>query len=950
MIKGKSLGIRRNSAELQPEVPQEPESPSVPYAYRLQGHYLSAGRVITVSHGSRDVVLNTPAPLIAPPIDDHPINLKPRVLRYTSDNFPYLLFVPKYEPWGGALFDVLDYTWQELPITHREDRDWELRPDVAETWKNLEDCLRTVGTVMMAHVRVPTPDYSLQFAPGSFRCYGCQYKTPLEARRAAWSTRNNFLPLLGFISMAIWYVEDRPQTLRNPRPWWEQVMEQTSVRPEWLDLLKISVSADWSVERIGGLYRVGAPDNVAPLNSKTTGMEWLVSSILRSKASIPLYVIWDVLPRPISAQPPSYLQQFAPDNRELQHLQTLPGAVQFHAYERDPLTSAWRPLADDTAMDVDEPSQPTVRSPSQPHQRPPTPPGEFPPVVHNSNQKPGESMEAFFERRSKADAQALACETDRQRQSRLAKEKNSQRKACPSKARVYVWEKINGHWIRRPAGQEKEDLWDEHSSSQRRYNSFCDEWDLCVKWGPEDLPNLEEDEELLEDAGHLYPVEMVTDLLGPSNNTVKKTLFAYQPIRTGDPNHDPVYQPITNETPILQRALYYRFGLFGEKHWRVPPRLPSVKTVQNLVGLPTATILPVMQTFFGQCMDPEAQHLGLIDRKLLDFHQNPTYAQPENRYFDLLYEELWNQHETSRPLTAGNMLDEVRVNYYVLRERGKPLIDSRVLLIESPTDVFEILRQRWGPTIDDVAERLVSRGMSFRLALVSTTIEPSPLAPPRHRPVVNVFGGLGFRPEAYELDVDDYFGYQTQLNFQLLHRRRGSIALQYGGLVARLARPEAFLNELLHNFDNGIPEFADCLWNRRSNYAYWFQGLAQSEIELLCGVYHMATGKTDQRKDGTIAIALNVGGLSEQTQQISWWPTPSAWQSGGLYPGWWSPPCEDWFLKKRSQYESGKSFRLSTNIQWKSNIKFNKNLRPTLAAHEKISATMFQRLHSPRSF
>ncbi|KAF8144160.1 hypothetical protein K438DRAFT_1433690, partial [Mycena galopus ATCC 62051] len=76
--------------------------------------------------------------------------------------------------------------------------------------------------------------------------------------------------------------------------------------------------------------------------------------------------------------------------------------------------------------------------------------------------------------------------------------------------------------------------------------------------------------------------------------------------------------------------------------------------------------------------------------------------------------------------------------------------------------------------------------------------------------------------------------------------------------------------------------------------------LAQSEIELLCGVYHIATG------------------LSEQTRQISWWPTPSAWLSGGLDPGWWSPACEDWFLKKRGQYESGKSARLSTNVQWKS--------------------------------
>jgi hypothetical protein len=63
-----------------------------------------------------------------------------------------------------------------------------------------------------------------------------------------------------------------------------------------------------------------------------------------------------------------------------------------------------------------------------------------------------------------------------------------------------------------------------------------------------------------------------------------------------------------------------------------------------------------------------------------------------------------------------------------------------------------------------------------------------------------------------------------------------------GGLVARLARPETFLEDLLHNLDHGIPEFADCLWNRQSSHAYWFQGLTPSKIELLCGVYHIATG------------------------------------------------------------------------------------------------------------
>ncbi|KAJ7901287.1 hypothetical protein B0H13DRAFT_1518352, partial [Mycena leptocephala] len=103
------------------------------------------------------------------------------------------------------------------------------------------------------------------------------------------------------------------------------------------------------------------------------------------------------------------------------------------------------------------------------------------PVVRFSNQKQGESIDEFFERRAQSNAKHLAKEPDRKRQSRLAKEKNAERQSCPGSKgpRVYVWEKINGHWIRQPAGQEKEDLWDEHSRSQRRYDGFHDEWDLC---------------------------------------------------------------------------------------------------------------------------------------------------------------------------------------------------------------------------------------------------------------------------------------------------------------------------------------------------------------------------------------------------------------------------------------------------------------------------------------
>jgi hypothetical protein len=371
-----------------------------------------------------------------------------------------------------------------------------------------------------------------------------------------------------------------------------------------------------------------------------------------------------------------------------------------------------------------------------------------------------------------------------------------------------------------------------------------------------DAEAAEDFQEFLEDAGVFYPAAMISgssygtveppaDLLDASKDTVKKTLSPYQPARVGDPDYDPVYEPITTEESILQKSMYYRFGLVGERHWRHPPLEPSVKTVQNLVGLSTAEIPPVMQIFFGQCMDPEAKHVGLVDKKLFDFHRKPVYAQPEDRFFDVFYTELWNQHELHKTTTAWNLLDEPRVNYYVIRERGKALIDNRVLLVASPTDLFEILRQRWGPSIDNVVERLVSRGMSFRLAFVSTTIHHISEPASCRRPVVDVYGGLGFRHEGYAPDMDDYFSYEMQRNFQFLHTPRGYIALQYGGLVSRLARSETDLNGLLRSLDNGVPEFADCLWDHRSGHAYWFQSISPREVELLCGVYHIATGALD---------------------------------------------------------------------------------------------------------
>ncbi|KAF8149263.1 hypothetical protein K438DRAFT_1490674, partial [Mycena galopus ATCC 62051] len=64
---------------------------------------------------------------------------------------------------------------------------------------------------------------------------------------------------------------------------------------------------------------------------------------------------------------------------------------------------------------------------------------------------------------------------------------------------------------------------------------------------------------------------------------------------------------------------------------------------------------------------------------------------------------------------------------------------------------------------------------------------------------------------------------------------------------------------------------------------YWHESLTEHEIDLICGVYYVATDK---------AAFL--------------WPKPHSWKAGNLDPGWWSPACEAWFQRRLRRLEDGK--------------------------------------------
>ncbi|KAJ6550943.1 hypothetical protein B0H10DRAFT_1950347 [Mycena sp. CBHHK59/15] len=266
----------------------------------LTGHYSLKGQLYTVHNGSPDIVLNTPRPEDAPPIDASTIQPLFRKPRYISGSYAYLLFIPKHYAWHDELFKAFDRPRHKLPIIKDGDDDFCLHPDVAENWLEIEVCLRALGKELLRLV----PQSGLQrlvnpwFFPARFK-FLLKFRNEQAARFAAWRSMDNFLPLLGYVSMGlwcmlIWEASERDRGA-NPPDWRLMVTENTQVHPTFLNYLEKSVVGNWNAEHVGGLYRIQAPEDVHHSErEERREIEWLLATILNSNFPIPIYLSWGV--------------------------------------------------------------------------------------------------------------------------------------------------------------------------------------------------------------------------------------------------------------------------------------------------------------------------------------------------------------------------------------------------------------------------------------------------------------------------------------------------------------------------------------------------------------------------------------------------------------------------------------------------------------------------------
>lgn len=165
--------------------------------------------------------------------------------------------------------------------------------------------------------------------------------------------------------------------------------------------------------------------------------------------------------------------------------------------------------------------------------------------------------------------------------------------------------------------------------------------------------------------------------------------------------------------------------------------------------------------------------------------------------------------------------------------------DSWQLVLKSAASALECLRRGWGPHCVDIAKELLDRGIPFH-----TYNNGPPPSSQLSRPTISVdqYRGLGYRPYGYVPTAIDYLSYERRRDSFLLGAR-GRAALMVGGIVSRLAKEALGYDDVLLGPSDKVFDGGGYLWDGISQQALWDDELTAEEMDLICGVYDVATGE-----------------------------------------------------------------------------------------------------------
>ncbi|KAG6818734.1 hypothetical protein H0H93_002305 [Arthromyces matolae] len=807
---------------------------------------------------------------------------------WDSNEFPFLAVVPLHQPFSGPLFRRLSFITSTVPVTEVADG-YTLDIDLKTELVTLERNLHAVLHAMLERTGPITSSFQLWAFPARFG-YLKTYRTKGAVKVVASRSRDAFVLLMAAVSLALGILRHREELGLE---WREAILEKSGVHPQWLSSLEESVVGDFSIPRIGCVVDLTTCDHFELLpiydkmnmgiclywGTKTTFSDLritvLAENFLKSKnCFMDSNIVAHLLPAPSTS------------------LSASSSTITISAPPSG-TTSSHLPTSSSNAAPLPEPC---------------------------SRQKQGETWAMFFARRKVTNDKWQASETPQQKLSRSQREQNAARGQPPGKkgSRVYIWEDVDGFRIRRAAGRGRYSwLWESYARDQRRYDSFNDEWDICTEFGDgTDNPNSGDDYDDFIDAtqspqdGDEIHDDIPTELL-PHDE-----LQYFQ--RDGKYSSNADLGRLFESSELEETALsdassrdldniaYYHYG-YVVPVVPVPPH-PSVslewKVVREYLGdghWPARLFYP----------DPSPISIEGITSFF-------TYLKASNDIEDIPVELYDIRQETSDVRTAAASVTVRKENfngtsYYIIQTTQSAPFE---IGLTDAALVLELVRSDAVKEVFEMCECLLNVGASFRTFIRG----------PRHAQMYptlrpHLHGGLGFRPRGYVPDVNDYNAYVAHRD-HLFSSFIGRASLLAGGIVARLAYSTVRFESVYFGPSDDVFDFGSCFCSD-SPFGYWDDCLTENDTDVICGVYRVGT---NQRH-----------GDASQTTDLSWWPKPSVWNSCGLYVGFWSKDCEQWFQDRLTKCLAGTA-DLKNSKEWRHSLRYLKDV-PRMASKNGILAS-----------
>src|SRR6202040_3788085 len=443
-------------------------------------------------------------------------------------------------------------------------------------------------------------------------------------------------------------------------------------------------------------------------------------------------------------------------------------------------------VPDDSTLVPDTPSQPLATSDER-----------FPTPDPLSGQRRRETMDQFFERRAARHALMESSESLAERRSRLDRARAAEQHRCPGRAgpRGFTWEDVDGRLMRTHLVRAaEEDDWCNYTNSQRRYDSFFNEWDLATSFDPG--ASVEDDDDDMDGFPFRPDPSPPPPPPPPPHVMFSQDISAvYRNDASGNETHNEASDMSIANPESIEDILYYRYGYNwdGVTPFNASRSIPMVltpwintqKTLMDIKSIVAVKDRFTITSFVDFLVQDKAIPSALWDLN----NDNPS---PLRGHF--------NPHLMVTPTTVDEN------TFFFIQPTGAPPSNSPpwYLAVRDPATALECYRRDLGPSVIDVAKLFLATGRPFSTCIRSSL--PPPIRPlQRSDPV-----GLGWRNVGYRGDSGDYAGYESRRRAFLVQPRGRAGALA-GGIVWRLVIHDLELSHICAGPSDDVFEYGDMI-------------------------------------------------------------------------------------------------------------------------------------------